>query len=63
MHDAPLILVGKMWGELVEWATTQLLRPELPLASPQDLAIPQCVATADEAIAILRDHHSRWRAS
>src|SRR6185312_8001638 len=33
IHDTPLILVGKMWGELVSWAETNLLRPELPLAS------------------------------
>ena len=36
VHDAPLILVGKMWTGLVDWAKAQLLRPELPLASPED---------------------------
>lgn len=63
LHDTPLILVGKMWAELVEWANQQLLRPELILASAEDLAIPRCVDTADECIALLRDHLSRWRAS
>lgn len=63
LHDTPLILVGKMWSGLVDWAKLSLLRPELPLASPADLAIPKCVETADEAIALIREHHGRWRAS
>jgi hypothetical protein len=32
-----------------------------PLASPKDFAIPQCVASADEAIARLRECHAAWR--
>src|SRR6516164_3286265 len=40
VHDTPLILVGKMYAELVEWARTHLLKPELPLASPKDMTIP-----------------------
>jgi uncharacterized protein (TIGR00730 family) len=62
VHDTPLILVGKMWAELVDWAKLNLLKPELSLASPADLAIPQCVNTADEAISLIREHHARWRA-
>jgi uncharacterized protein (TIGR00730 family) len=60
IHDAPLILVGNMWAELVGWAEKNLLRQDVSLASPEDLAIPRCVATADEAISLLRDHHFRW---
>src|SRR6478672_3797832 len=60
VHDAPLILVGKMWEELVDWAKKNLLNPELNLANPEDMAIPRCVNTADEAIAVLRDHHATW---
>jgi uncharacterized protein (TIGR00730 family) len=63
VHDTPLILVGKMWAELVDWAKTNLLRPELALASPEDMTIPRCVDTAEEAIDLLRAHHARWRAS
>jgi uncharacterized protein (TIGR00730 family) len=63
VHDTPLILVGKMWAELVDWAKLNLLKPDLSLASPADLAIPHCVNTADEAIALIREHHARWRAS
>ena len=62
VHDTPLILVGKMWAELVDWTKKNLQKPELQLASPADLAIPRCVNTADEAISLLRDHHARWLA-
>jgi uncharacterized protein (TIGR00730 family) len=60
VHNTPLILVGKMWAELVDWAKANLLKPELPLANPEDLTIPVCVNTADEAIALVRQHHERW---
>jgi uncharacterized protein (TIGR00730 family) len=63
VHDAPLILVGKMWAELVDWAKKNLLKPELALASPGDMTIPTCVNTADEAIALIRAHHARWAGS
>jgi uncharacterized protein (TIGR00730 family) len=63
VHDTPLILVGKMWAELVDWAKLNLLKPELSLASPTDLTIPQCVNTADEAVALIREHHGRWGTS
>jgi uncharacterized protein (TIGR00730 family) len=63
VHDTPLILVGKMWTEFVDWAKKNLLKPELSLASPEDMTIPRCVNTADEAIALLREHHKTWLAA
>src|SRR5215831_16748586 len=57
VRDVPLILVGKMWAELVAWARQNLLKPDLALASPEDLAIPICVNTGDEAIALIREDH------
>jgi uncharacterized protein (TIGR00730 family) len=60
IHGTPLILVGKMWGDLLDWAKLHLLKPEPPLASVEDMAIPSCVSTADEAVAILRKHHAEW---
>jgi len=62
VHDTPLILVGKMWTELVDWAKANLLKSQLALASPEDMTIPTCVNTADEAIALLRQHHAKWQA-
>jgi uncharacterized protein (TIGR00730 family) len=63
LHGTPLILVGQMWNGLVDWAKTHLLNHEFPLANPRDLAIRRCVATAEEAIALLREHHAQWQAS
>lgn len=62
LHDTPLILVGKMWSDLVDWAGSHLLTCQPPLASAEDVTIPRCVNTAGEAIAVLREHHARWRA-
>ena len=57
-----LILVGKMWADLVEWAKTHLVTTQLPLASAADMDIPSCVNTGDEAIALIREHWEIWRA-
>ena len=50
-----------MWGELVDWARTYMLRPGFELASPEDMEIPQCVDDADAAIALIRESHARWK--
>jgi uncharacterized protein (TIGR00730 family) len=60
VHDAPLILVGKMWADLVDWARTHLLTSQPPLANLDDMTIPRCVNTADEAIALIREYHTGW---
>ncbi len=62
VDKTPLILVGKMWRGLVDWASTSMLDPRLQLASPGDLHIPVCVDTADEAIAAIRAPHAAWLA-
>ena len=63
LRDTPLILVGRMWPGLVEWARTAMLSVEPQLANPADMSIPQCVATADEAISLVREHHTKWVSS
>lgn len=60
VQNTTLILIGKMWSELMEWAKIHMLRPELPLVNPEDLSIPRCMSTADEAISLIREHHARW---
>lgn len=62
VDNVPLILVGKMWRGLVEWAREAMLDPRLNLANAADLQIPHCLDSADEAIAIVRDLHERWKA-
>jgi len=63
VEHVPLILVGKMWRGLVDWAKAAMLDPRLALANAEDLEIPQCVDTADEAIAVVRDLHGKWAAA
>jgi uncharacterized protein (TIGR00730 family) len=58
--EVPLILIGKMWADFVAWARTYLLRPNFELAALEDIEIPRCVDTADEAIALLRPHYDEW---
>jgi predicted Rossmann-fold nucleotide-binding protein len=60
LQQAPLILVGTMWSGLVQWAREAMLTTDPPLASAADLQIPHCVASADEAIAIIRDARQAW---
>ena len=60
LTETPLILVGRMWPGLVEWARATMLSTDPPLASPEDMSIPRCVSSGDEAIAALREHHDRW---
>jgi len=62
VEKAPLVLVGRMWRGLVDWASTSMLDPRLQLASPGDFRIPVCVDTADEAIAAIRAPHAAWQA-
>jgi uncharacterized protein (TIGR00730 family) len=63
LKKIPLILVGRMWPGLIEWARTSMLSVEPPLANLEDMAIPECVPNADEAIALLRRYHEKWVSS
>lgn len=60
-HRTPLILIGKMYASLVAWARAHMLDPQYPLANPEDIEIPICAVTADEAIATIRQHHAAWK--
>jgi uncharacterized protein (TIGR00730 family) len=61
VENVPLIFVGKMWRELVEWGRTYMLREGLELASPEDFDIPVCVDTAEEVIAAVSEAHRKWQ--
>ena len=61
VDNVPLILVGKMWRGLVDWAAQSMLDPETPLASPADIRIPRCLDSADEAITVIRSLHEAWK--
>jgi uncharacterized protein (TIGR00730 family) len=62
-EDVPLVLVGPMWKGLIEWARSAMLDPRLHLANPEDLTIPRCVETADDAIALVTSLHAAWQRS
>jgi hypothetical protein len=60
LENTPLILVGKMWPGLIEWARSAMLSIDPPLANVEDMAIPRCAANADEATALIRGAHAIW---
>jgi uncharacterized protein (TIGR00730 family) len=60
VKSTPLILVGKMWSDLVDWARKHMIGESMQLASAEDISIAVCVNSADEAIALVREHHDRW---
>jgi hypothetical protein len=62
LQDTPLILVGKMYAELVSWCRDHMLRPELHLAHPDDIALPICVEDGPGILQILRGRHAAWLA-
>jgi hypothetical protein len=61
IKEAPLILVGEMWADLVTWARTYMMNGVAQMAAPADLHIPDCVETVEDAIALLKTHHQAWR--
>jgi len=60
IENTPLILVGKMWPGLIEWARGAMLSTDSPLANVEDMEIPRCVSNADEAISLIRKCHAIW---
>ncbi len=63
LYNTPLIVVGEMWAELVEWGRRNMLREGSELASAIDFEIPQCVTAIDEAVALIRENRTAWLAA
>jgi uncharacterized protein (TIGR00730 family) len=61
LHNTPLILVGKMYGDLVQWCKNYMLREDCPLASAKDMEIPVCVEDGPSILRIIREHHAQWK--
>lgn len=59
IENVPLIFLGTMWRELVEWAKRNMVSHTPPLAGASDMAIPQCVETTQEAVALIAEHKLR----
>jgi hypothetical protein len=63
LYNTPLILVGKMWAELVQWGRRSMLIKGNELASEVDFTIPHCVNTIQEAIGLIGENRAAWLAT
>jgi uncharacterized protein (TIGR00730 family) len=61
MRQAPLILVGPMWAQLVDWAKRSMVQGQEAYADAADMAIPTCVDSCEAALALLKTDHARWQ--
>jgi len=61
LHNTPLILAGKFWNGLVDWAKTEMLRSDTSLVSPQDMNIPQILPDGPAIVEAIRKHHAVWK--
>src|SRR4029434_505673 len=57
LERTPLILGGKLLPGLVDWVKDSMLGFETPLINAEDVDIPICVASVEEAIEIIKKHH------
>lgn len=62
LHGTPLILAGHIWDGLLEWMKATMLRPDGPLISPEDLAIPQVLPDGPSIVRAVRQQHAEWKA-
>jgi len=63
LYNTPLILVGKMWTELIDWGRKTMLKKGSELASEVDFTIPICVSTIAETVALIRKNRADWLAA
>jgi hypothetical protein len=59
MKKHPLILVGSMWPQLIDWIKQNMV--ERGLVSPPDLDAVSVVGSSAEAIPIIRDSYERFK--
>lgn len=62
LYSTPLILVGSMWADLVDWGRRHMLLPGSELASDIDFEIPHCVTSIDETVALISKSREAWLA-
>jgi len=62
LEHRPLIFVGDMWRELVEWGRESWVEGERQLAASGDVEIPVCVDTVDEAVEVIERNLAWWEA-
>ncbi len=62
LFGTPLIMIGRMWADLIDWAKRYMIGTQPNLADPVDMTIPRCVDDVQGAVAIVREYHARWLA-
>jgi uncharacterized protein (TIGR00730 family) len=62
LYNVPLVVVGKMWSELVDWGRRNMLQEGSELASEVDFQIPRCVSSIEEAVKIVEENRRAWLA-
>jgi uncharacterized protein (TIGR00730 family) len=63
LYGTPLIMVGQMWADLVQWARTHMIDVQPQTADAVDMMIPRCVSNIDQAIDLIREQHARWNST
>src|SRR3954454_23219356 len=61
LKDVPLILAGRFWDGLIEWAKKEMLKPDAPLVSADDLKIPQILPDGPSIVRAVREYHAKWK--
>jgi uncharacterized protein (TIGR00730 family) len=59
VKDTPLIFIGKMWSDLLDWARKHMVSGSVPLAKSEDIELAVCVNNADEAIPLIREDYQK----
>jgi uncharacterized protein (TIGR00730 family) len=63
IDDVPLIFLGKMWEGLLDWARQSMLSSDPPFANAEDLDIPTCALTVEDAVNLIRPLKARFDAA
>lgn len=63
LYNTPLIFVGEMWAELVEWGRRHMLVEGSELAGEADFTIPRCTLAVEDTVALVREAHAAWMKS
>ena len=64
IHDRPLIFVGDMWTDLVDWGRRHMLEERPPdggLADDGDFDIPRCVGDVEQAVELIGQDLEEWK--
>ena len=63
VRNTPLIFIGKMWIDLVDWARKHMIDGPTPLANQEDISIAVCLNSVEEALDYLRKQQEAWLVS